>query len=81
MRSTASRMVRWTAWGALSLSSCMAAATPISVDDPYYYSVISSTNTLGITPGQRLSFGAQTVVPNGSAGTTATAAQGGVTLD
>lgn len=81
MQSTAPGFVRWSAWGTFALWSSMATATPITVSDPYYFSTVSSTNTVGIVAGARFSIGAQTVLPNGSAGTTATATQGGVTID
>lgn len=65
----------------LGASALPAWALPVVVNDPYHYLVNNSTNTLGIAPGLRQLVGAQTVVPNGGAGTTAVAVQNGVTRE
>jgi hypothetical protein len=52
-------------------------AAPVTVSDPYQWLENRSTNSLGRLPGLRQNLGVNSAVPNGLAGTTATAAQGG----
>jgi len=55
------------------------AAEPIAVTDPYSFRDNRSANNAFGGPGDRLSFGAQSVVPDGYGGTTGSATQGSVT--
>lgn len=59
-------------------------AAPISVDaggdrfEVFHFRDFRGPNSIGFTPGDRLTFGAINVVPNATAGTTGVARQGGV---
>jgi hypothetical protein len=65
---------------AILMGGSAAVATPVVVSDPYHFLTVSSTNTVGIVPGIRQSIGAQSVTPNGGAGTTAVAIQNATQL-
>lgn len=45
-------------------------ANPLTVTNPYLQLLNVSGNSVGATPGERIRFGANNVVPNGDAGTT-----------
>ena len=66
---------------AVALTTGAAAATPVTLNDPYQWLENRSTNTVGRTPGLLQNFGVSSVVPNGLAGTTATATQGSTVLN
>jgi hypothetical protein len=59
----------------------LARATPITITNPFNFRDEFSPNDVNITPGHRMTFGANSVVPNGAAGTTGTATQGGSTFN
>src|SRR5471030_1308673 len=71
---------RLLALAAMAACAGRAGATPIAVDQPYQWLEDRSTNTLGVTPGIFQAIGANSVVPNGLDGTTATATQGSTVL-
>jgi len=48
----------------------------IAVTDPFAFRDNESANSVGFLPGDRLFFGAQSVIPNGNNGTTGVATQG-----
>jgi hypothetical protein len=61
-------------WGAPSFGAQLTLAGPFEFLDN------RSSNDAGITSGSRIQFGEHKVFPNGSAGTTAMATRGGVTV-
>jgi hypothetical protein len=64
---------------ALISFSNLASAEPITVYHPFHFREHESANSVGFLPGDRLFFGAQSVLPNGNNGTTGVATQGSVT--
>ena len=62
----------------MSTITCLGAQ--ITLNDPYQWLENRSTNTLGRAPGLRQNLGVTSAVPNGLAGTTATATQGSTVL-
>ncbi len=63
--------------GALILDS-PALAAPITVDEVFHFRDNVSVNSAGVGEGERLRFGASSVVPNGEEGTVGQATQGSV---
>jgi hypothetical protein len=61
----------------LLLSSVLASAAPITVENAFYFRENRGVNDVGQGAGDRLVFGATSVVPNGDNGTTATRRFGG----
>lgn len=57
-----------------------AAATAITITNPYNFVDNVSNNSIGLTTGVREQFGALSVIPNGANGTTGTASRGSATL-
>jgi len=53
-------------------------ADPITVNRPYHFRDNRSANSVGLRPGDFLTFGAYEVIPNGNNGTTGVATQGSV---
>lgn len=60
---------------ALLGAASQAAAAPITITTPFMNLENRAVNSLGFTPGQFVRFGADSVVPNGGAGTTGVAIQ------
>jgi hypothetical protein len=67
----------WLLGAGLLLNSVVASADPITVDNAFYFRENRGANDVGQPAGNRLIFGAGSVVPNGDGGTTATRAFGG----
>jgi hypothetical protein len=57
-----------------------ALADSIAVNDPFAVRENRTANSVNIFPGDRLHFGATSVIPDGNAGTTGSASQGAVTV-
>ncbi len=64
----------------VSLATGTARAAPIAIGTPFMNLENRAVNSIGITPGQFVRFGANSVVPNGDAGTTGVAIQDGTGL-
>jgi hypothetical protein len=61
---------------AVFLMSNHASGDPITVNKPFHFRDNRSANSVGFRPGDFLTFGAQSVIPNGDNGTTGEATQG-----
>jgi hypothetical protein len=64
----------------LFLVPCSSLADTVTVDYVFAFRDIRSANSINVAPGDRLHFGAQSVIPDGKQGTTGTATQGATTV-